>query len=289
MLIDRKNSPWIVATALLGVVAVGVYVWDTPHQLRGPSGSTVVGLTFGIAAFAIMLFCAALGLKRRVPHWRLGKAQTWLRGHIWLGLLSVLLVALHAAFRAGGPLTIGLWCLLGVVTVSGIVGVILQQLIPSLLLHSVPGETVAQQLARQIESLDSLGEEVVKKFAGGLDSPSPAWVAGSQEAAKPPVGGEPLRLFFIEHARPFLRSGAATSLARPTRSETLFASLRIATPPHIHPGINALEELCDRRRQLLRQRRLMRVLMFWLLFHVPMSWTLLLATAAHAVIALRYQ
>jgi len=199
-----------------------------------------------------------------------------------------LLVALHAAFKAGGPLTTGLWILLGAITVSGFIGVILQQLVPSLLLHSVPGETVAQQLKRQIDALDGLGEDVVKKFAGGLESTSPPWVAGSQEAPKPPAGGEPLRLFFIEHARPFLRTGGSLSLARPTRSETLFASLRIATPPHIHPGVNALEELCDRRRQLLRQRRLMRVLMCWLIVHVPLSWTLLIATAAHAVIALRY-
>ena len=65
MLIDRKHIGWGVATAVLALASTGVYLWDAPHHLRGPSGSTVVGLSMGIAAYAIMLHSATNTVKER--------------------------------------------------------------------------------------------------------------------------------------------------------------------------------------------------------------------------------
>ncbi|MCE9592129.1 MAG: hypothetical protein K8S99_16615 [Planctomycetes bacterium] len=291
MLIDHKSIPWALATGVLAVASVGLYLWDSPHQMNGPSGSSPVGLAFGGAAFAIMLFCAGLGLRRRVPHWRLGSAHAWMRGHIWLGLLTVLFVALHGAFRTGGVLTTWLWVLLGLVTISGVLGLILQQVIPSLLLHTTPGETVAQQLDRQLSSLTELADGVIVKFTGSLDKPSPVWDAAAATPGHPPAGGaggEPLRMFYAVQARAYLNGGMSPGFERPTQAQAMFASLRTMCPPHIHPGIDAIEELCDRRRQLKRQRLLMRVFTAWLIVHVPLSWVLLMLTTAHAVGALRY-
>lgn len=288
MLVDRKHIPWAVATSVAGLVSLGAYVWDAPRHLEGPGGSTVAGLTFGIAGYALMLFCVALGLKRRVPHWRLGRAQTWLRGHIWLGLLACLLVALHSAFKAGGPLTTWLWVLVAVVTVSGILGLVLQQFLPSLLLHSVPGETVAQQLSRALEDLNALGEQAVVEFAGAVDRPAPAYHEAAGTPGQPPAGGEPLRRFYLDHVRGFLRGSKGSILESSTQSQRLFESLRTMTPPHIHAGVDRLERLCERRRQLLEQTFIMRILMVWLILHVPLSWVLVTLTAIHAVVALRY-
>lgn len=276
--------PWLIATLVLCVAAAVAFVWEA--RRIGASGSNPVGLTLGIIAFALMLYAAGLGLKRRVPHWRLGKAQTWMRGHIWMGLAIVLLVALHGNFSLGGPLTTWLWILLGVVTVSGFFGILLQQFLPSLLLHTVPGETVAQQLRREIEALPGLAKAVVIKFAGGLEKPAPAWEPGHD--AKPPAGGEPLRRFYHDHVAAFLAGRDVALLDNPARAEAQFNALRTMTPDHIHPGVTALKDLCDRRKQLLHQRFWMRLLHAWLIIHVPLSWLLLLLTAAHAVLALRW-
>ena len=55
---------------------------------QGPRGGSAIGLLFGIVGFAFMLFAALLGARKRVPVWRLGRAQAWMRGHLWLGVLS---------------------------------------------------------------------------------------------------------------------------------------------------------------------------------------------------------
>jgi len=260
---DRKNTSWLVATLILAAASIGLYAWDAPRH-DGKWGSTWCGMSVGIAALLVMLFLVGLGLKRRVPHWRLGRAQTWLRGHIWLGLLLVVLVALHAAFSLGGTLTLWMWILLGLVTVSGIFGVLLQQFIPTMLLHNVPGETVAQQLDRQIAALPDLARRILKK------QPNDA-----------------IARFYREHMEPYL-AGSTSRLGRGAGSETLFQSLRTMTPADAHNDVNQFEELCRRRRQLQHQKLMMRVLYSWLIVHVPLSWTLLIVTLAHAVIALRF-
>lgn len=314
MLIDRKHKPWAIAAAVIAVSAVAVYTIDAERHLTGPAGSTALGITYGAIALGMMLICAALGLKRRVPHWRIGRAQTWLRAHIWLGLLSGLFVALHGAFHLGGTMTTWLCILTTLVILSGLIGLALQYFIPSQLLHSVPGETVAQQLDRELAGLAEMAEGVVEivrdkpkvmregivlRYAGksidepvadyggdaaGLDSQA---VAALMKASEPIPGAEPLRAFYHAHARAFLTAGRGL-LADATTSGILFGNLRIASPQHVHEGIDELELLCDRRRQLMRQRKLMRLLMGWLFIHVPLGWTLIVMAVAHAVTALRY-
>ncbi len=288
MLIDRSHIPWGVGSAIAAGAATWWYFADAPRHLNGPSGSTLVGLTLGAAALGIMLFCAALSIKRRAPHRRLGRASTWLRGHLWLGLLACAFVALHAAFRLGGPATTLLWALLGLVTLSGLFGLLLQQVIPRLLLHSVPGETIAQQVERRLRDLPLLAEQVVQRYAGSLDEPAPAWDAAAPSPAGPPAGGEPIRRFHLDHLRAYLHGESGAGIEDPHRAENLFSALRTMTPGHAHPGIDELESLYHLRRDLLRQRRLMRVLFAWLIVHVPLSWALLLLVLAHAATALRF-
>ena len=329
MLIDRKHVGWAAGTAAAAAAAVGVYVLDAPRHLSGPNGSTAVGLTLGGVALGVMAFCAGLGLKRRVPHWPLGRAQTWMRGHLWLGLLVVLLVALHAGWRWGGPMTAALWILLITVTVSGIVGLVLQQVIPNAITQRVRGETVAQQVDRELAGLASLAEDLLFVLDGGPDPAlrsrlkfvAPAWADTDAQGDHDPLadlqvrvldlrekrqpgskgrsqierfspcfeqGVAPLRQFHDEHLAGYLSGSAASPLHDATVAAASFDELRRSLPPAATPGADALEALCTRRRELLTQRRLQRWLHAWLIVHVPLSWLLLVLSAVHAVVALRY-
>ncbi|MBL8758526.1 MAG: hypothetical protein JNK35_08865 [Phycisphaerae bacterium] len=380
MLIDDKQRPWATLFVVLALLATAIYFIDAPRHTAGPNGSTVVGLTFGILGFFLMLFCAFLGLKRRVPHWRLGRAQAWLRGHIWFGLLVSVLVAYHTGFRALGPIGWTLWGFLVFVTISGIVGLYIQQTVPRILLHglkplpSMNAESPAQQLKELMADCYKQAEAVVVKFAGSLDKPAPemppeaaavpaqvgtpvasaaagtpatppataapkaapaptppaaapaAPVAAAPAAAPagtgasatavvappkptappaspaapptppkpaapkigPPMGGEPVRRFWLDTGAAFWGGEKGSPLANDSASASIFGALRTVTPAHIHPGIDDLEELAARRRQLDIQKRWMNVLHGWLIVHVPISWAFIVLVAVHAVIALRY-
>src|SRR5262245_40770186 len=95
----------MIASAATLAAATAVYV---PYALRspqGPSGASIPGLVFGSAGFAFMIFAGLLGARKRFPILRAGRAQDWMRGHLWLGALSLPLLFFHGGFRLGGPLT----------------------------------------------------------------------------------------------------------------------------------------------------------------------------------------
>ena len=67
-----------------------------------------------------------------------------------------------------------------------------------------------------------------------------------------------------------------------------FSHLRTIMPTSTHEVLKDLEAICDERRQLMVQKRLHLWLHTWLLVHVPLSFALLVLTAVHAVLSLRY-
>ena len=93
MLIDRhswsQHEPWAVGAALISLAASGWYFWSASGSAAWPGGSSLPGFTFGIAGGLIILFEILLWWRKKVRTWRIGRTQTWLRAHIWLGLLSV--------------------------------------------------------------------------------------------------------------------------------------------------------------------------------------------------------
>ena len=105
MIIDRTHRPWSVTSAAVFVLAGIGYAWYAAGSPSGPRGGSAAGLAFGIAGYALMLFAGLLGARKKVPTLRIGRAQTWMRGHLWLGLLSFPLILFHGGFAWRGPLT----------------------------------------------------------------------------------------------------------------------------------------------------------------------------------------
>lgn len=169
MLIDRTHKPWFVGSVLVLASAAAAYFGVAKPSLHGPNGGSVLGLIFGIAGSLMMIFAALLAVRKRLPTWRVGSAQWWLRGHLWLGTLGFLLVLFHAGFQWGGLLENLLWIAFGLVVVTGIAGVILQQIIPRLLTTRVPLETMVAQIPFLSRTMQFRADQLVAKHVGVLD------------------------------------------------------------------------------------------------------------------------
>ncbi|HEU4371231.1 MAG TPA: hypothetical protein VFV05_23670 [Methylomirabilota bacterium] len=311
MLIDRSHRPWILGSLVGLGVATAVYVPYARTALNGPSGGSWIGLAFGVVGFAFMLFAGLLGARRKVPTWRIGRGTAWMRAHIWLGLLSLPLIAFHGGFAFGGPLTAVLMVLFILVVLSGIVGVLLQQALPRLMLTRLPLETVYEQIDEVALQLLAESDGLVAAACGPLPVepvvlPDARRAGGGAGAARPgqprssprarPTALAPvpesaaLRETYLRDIRPFLDPANRPDgvLGTTSRAATLFRQLRTTLPPVLQNTVSELEAVCDERRQLGDQKRLHHVLHGWLLVHVPLSYAVLLLGAAHAVIALRY-
>lgn len=187
MLIDRTHLGWgLASAAAFGAATVG-YAASVAGPREG-SGGSVVGLVFGILALAAMIFAGLLAVRKKFPGLRLGSAQFWLRGHIWLGLLSVPFAFYHASFRFGGALETALMLVFLAVIASGVYGLALQQVLPRMLKVRVPLETFPQQIPYLLEKMKEEGQQLIKELEGAPKKTAPAAAAGAVDVAATAAG-----------------------------------------------------------------------------------------------------
>jgi hypothetical protein len=290
--IDRTHKGWLVASLAILGVSLLLYAFYRVPLSRGSMGGTAAGVAFGSAGFAFMIFAALLGARKRVPVYRFGRAQTWMRGHLWLGLLSLPLILFHSGFRYGHGLSAWLMTLLIVVVASGLFGAALQHYMPRVMTREVTMETIYEEIGHVRAQLMEEAEELIKQTAGGdlraaaeeseTNSAAPA-VAVMDEAA-------PLRNFYEQELKPFLEKPGerGNALSDAAQARSAFAQLRTLVPASLHTTIEDLEGICEEERQLTLQSHLHVWLHGWLLLHIPVSLALILLGAIHAVMALRF-
>jgi len=326
MRMDRTQRGWAVGSLVFLAIATVAYILYAISSPDGPKGESAAGLTFGILGFAFMLFAALLGARKRVPTWRVGRAQAWMRGHLWLGLLALPLILFHGGFHFGGTLTNVLMWLLMITVGSGVLGAVLQNYLPRVMTSDVPLETIYEEIGsvraqlreeadRTMEALcGSMGltkyDEEAEMRAGGFTALRP--IAGSSVplrtsaavsagasaavAAAPEIlllsdeESAPLRSFYATEMRPFLEHPKQHNwrLADEAKSNSSFTGLMALLPAAAHATLEDLRDICDEARQLTQQERLHRWMHGWLLVHIPLSLALILLGAMHAVMALRY-
>jgi hypothetical protein len=323
---DKTQRGWaLVSLAFLATSAAvyALYASESPH---GPRGGSAIGFVFGIVGFGFMIFAALLGARKRVPTWRVGRAQAWMRGHLWLGFLALPMICFHGGFHFGGTLTRVLMWLLIITVFSGLFGAVLQHYIPRVMTSDVPLETIYDEIGNVRSLLREEADRAFESLCGslGLSNPSKGEVrraggftalrtiaasavplrtsaavsagASAAVAAAPEIillsekESGPLRRFYVDEMRPFLErpNQRGQRLANADTARAVFSGLRTLLPTAAHVTLADLEDICDEARQLTRQQRLHRWLHGWLLLHIPLSLALILLGAIHAVMALRY-
>jgi hypothetical protein len=306
VLIDRTHRKWFFVSVAGLAVATAVYIPYSLHSPQGPRGGSPLGLTYGIAGLLFMLFVGLLGARKKVPVWRVGRAQSWMRGHLWLGFLSFPLILFHGGFHFGGPLTRMLMWLFVFVWVSGILGAALQHFMPRFQTARLPMETIYEQIDRVrgqlAEEASQLVEETCSTLEGEVSRASDRQRAMSASAGT--QGGltvasglqanrqvsTQLRQFLDDEMLPFLeRPGAhGMSLSNEAQAQAMFQRFRVLLPSELHSNLDDLENICEEKRQLDKQNQLHKILHGWLLVHIPLSYALLLLGAVHAVVALKF-
>lgn len=321
MKFDRKHRPWLVISPIvLAAGAIGYWRFCTtlPH---GPDGGSWAGIAFGIIGLAFMLFAALLSVRKRIRTWRIGRAEIWVRAHLYLGFLALPYIWFHGGFHHGGVMTSTLMWLLYIVVASGILGAILQHILPAQMTREVPDETVYEQIPLVAEHLEAEADLLASAVCGPIDGPSGGapemkawreekivaiksrsdrWLLGDLQktfmltaiATAPLSGAEPLKKLYREEIRPFLRENGQARhglrLADRAAATLVFEEHRSQLPPALRESLSEMERLCARRRDLDRQLKLHKWLHGWLFIHVPLTAALLTLSAVHVWMAVRY-
>ncbi|MHC4390515.1 MAG: hypothetical protein ACYS22_04260 [Planctomycetota bacterium] len=258
MRIDQAHLPWIKGSIIglvLSTIAYVIYAMATPG---GPKGDTWIGLGFGVAGTAMIVFAGVLGGRRKMITLRVGPLSAWLKGHLYLGALSLPMILFHGAFAFGGTLTTVLMWLLIVTVFSGIVGAILQHTIPSIMTREAGvSEATHGQLEQRLQNLRwdalQLMQQVVGKAEPELVKRAKAFAETDSEPS--PWRSPDVLDWEAQHLRKEIKAVAEGRPALdhdPTTEEKahLMQFYRNAVAPYLDDPHNASGEARAMRREL---------------------------------------
>jgi hypothetical protein len=310
--IDKTQRGWVIASLVILAVFTAAYAAYSVNAPEGPRGGSAIGVGFGVIGFGFMIFAALLGARKRVPVWRIGRAQAWMRGHLWLGFLSLPVILFHGGFHFGGTLTRVLMWLLIITVGSGVFGAVVQHCVPRVMTTDVKLETIYDEIGNVRKLLREEADRGVEALCGplglGTSAKDDGQRAGGFSAARAMTSTSsgavvvaatvvlteeecaPLRKFYLSEMRPFLEQPKqrGSRLSDADKAHGAFSGLRTLMPQPAQATVQDLEDICDEARQLVRQEQLHHLLHGWLLVHIPLSLALILLGAVHAVMALRY-
>lgn len=295
---NRSHVPWIIFVVLATMAAFWIYLGNfepelLPATFRVPSsllqkpsdhrsiGGTPFGLVLGTISLGIFVFAALLGVRKKLPFLPVGNVQRWLRGHIWLTLLTIPLILLHSGFRLGSPMTTTLMVLYAIVMVSGIYGLILQHKLPTMMKVSLPAEIVFEQIPNVRAQLCAAAENLQRSLKQQATS-------GSAVIAIDVSQEEVLAGFIEQRLLPYLRAqrGEKYRLGQAREADEIFRHLKLRVDEMYRARVDDMRRWCHERRLTDTQLRMQHWLHGWLFVHVPLSFLLLLMTVWHAFVTL---
>jgi hypothetical protein len=260
----RWRRLFVAGTALcLLVFAVNVAVSEV-------SSGNWWGLSYVIAASVLMLGAMALGARRRTmrtsSRLHLGRSRAWLHFHVYGGLLSLLLVLMHAEFRlpVGVVTTWLFWLSLATIS-SGLFGLVLQKWIPRALSSGLSTEVLYERIPELVESLKERATQLLS--AGSCGDAIQNLYA---ESIEPEMRQPTWRWVYL-----FDVSGGVNSRVRE------FAYVKRFLAADEAPTLDELERLYRGKLEIDAHYTLQWALRTWHWLHVPVSILLFGFLAVH--------
>jgi hypothetical protein len=223
----------------------------------------------GWALLAGMFVLTIYNVRKKLPFLPLGKSETWLQIHIYLGFFTTLLFLIHLNFRPPhGWFEITLAWLFVLVSGSGMVGLFFSRVLPRRL-ATRGGEVIFEKIPALRHTLKAEAE----KLALGADAKSPAIAEFyAKRLADFFSGPRNLWLHLAESRRP------VSALLSELEDLRRFAN-------DVERGkIENLIALVRQKDGLDYHRALQLALRLWLFVHIPLTYGLLIFTAWHIVL-----
>ena len=263
---SRRRRFWLGVGLVLVVVLCGSYV---PYARRSaiPHGGLPMGLVYGGFATLLILILLYLAIRKRSYKSTWGTVDGWLQAHVYLGLVSVVAVALHSGFRFHDLLATATGWVLVLVVVTGLWGAALYSSLPRRLTQ-VQGRLTVAEVSDQLNQT----ARAMHRLTSGR---SPAFQRVGTEA--------------LARIQPPRFAGWRLLLGPGTdddegRQAYWSASLEQVGEDERHALRQLLVLLRQHRELHLRLRfeqRYKNLLELWLYLHVPLSILLLVLVAIH--------
>jgi hypothetical protein len=269
------------------VAAIVLYIVVAPSGPR--YGGGWAGYTLGTVGALLILWLTWFGYRKRNyaprpqyvspydaagaavlhPPEDPGRLARWLSAHVYLGLALLVIATLHTGFHFGWNVHTLAYALMCIVIFSGIFGVFAYGYYPRLLTENRQNMTMAQMQAR-IATVDS----ELRRATMPLDDATAAAIRSSLDNT--PIGGSIWRQVSGHYPECGTREAIAHlergTEAAPPAVEEMWRQVRVK--------LDEKALVVERLRRDIRYKALMDI---WLYLHVPLTFALIAALAAHVV------
>lgn len=261
----HKRFRWLKIALVLSALAVlGYGLIDVQPRHNGGSW---YGYTLGTIGVLLILWLTMLGVRKRAMTRGRWSLKAWTSAHVYLGLSLIVIATLHTGFQFGWNVHTLAYALMMLVILSGSYGIVVYAALPRELSDNSAGFTrpqmidAVQKLDRQLQlSAQPLGVETTALVSLSLDdNPFRGGLVARLSGRYPRCG--------TDRALRALRNAAAA----PSEADALEAVVKL---------LERKAAALDRIRRHMRIRALLEV---WLYVHVPVTFALIAALAAHIV------
>jgi len=256
-----------VTMVALSVVGARYYSLTRLERLRSPMHAFLKpagpwGHGVGIVATAFMMSNFLYSMRKRWQRLKgAGPIRRWLTFHQFVGFMSPLVIAFHAAFQSNNSIATATSVSLIIVVVTGVIGRFVYGLVPT-----SDGRT--NELADVVSRWERLKGRI-DPLLEGVTNVTPVRALLSRATAPPPGGS----LFAFLWRMPFE--------ARSTRAQLHRIGAHFPSHDHFREFKAAFWKLDRLRTQVGFYRSLKRLLSVWRLLHAVLAIVLVVMIAAH--------
>jgi hypothetical protein len=256
---------WIGSSFFVIITALTVWLY-TRYRGQMPRISYFTGwLLFGLIVL-LTLFNA----RKRVPFFPLFSSESWLQFHIYAGLLTAFLFAIHVSYRVPtGRFELALACLYALVMLSGFFGLIVSRAFPKRL-TTRGGEVVFERVPVVRRQLKEQAEALVKSRGETSSSILADFYERELKA-------------FLERTRN-IRSHWMQSSSPLNRLLNKMSDLGRYLNDDERAKLDQIAGLVRQKDALDYHYALQLLLKGWLFVHIPLTYALLLFIFVHIIL-----
>ena len=263
----HRRFRWLKVAAFLSLIAVVVYL--TVDVQPRHNGGSWLGYMLGTIGALLILWLTMLGLRKRAITSGRWSLKAWTSAHVYLGLSLIVIATLHTGFQFGLNVHTLAYALMMIVIVSGIYGISVYATLPDELSDTRAEMTKPQML------------DTVHKLDRQLQISAQPLTVEDTEIVRLSMSEDPFRGGLIR------RLTGNHGTCRNARALALMRARRAGSAGDEAKAIDNVVDLLERKgAALTRIRRHLRIralLEVWLYVHVPLTFALIAALAAHIV------
>lgn len=251
--------------ALTAAAIVIMLAFITLRLTVSTSATSPFGMLTGILAALAMTAVMAYSWRRSRPQVRtLGPQRKYLELHLWGGGLFAVLLFVHTDFAIPRS-TLGwaLWSFALWVIVTGIVGTVLQRVLPRFLVSTSSFEVNLARAPELVEQLRARADALVEKGDPRVGQFYERYVREELATLRPMI--------------PFISRQSVSA----TEADAAAGLLVKTLPPDGIAALDALREIRAAKREIDAHTGVQRVMRGWLTLHLPVAIALLVIVAVH--------